>query len=319
MAEANTVDPVEARTFAAQFLPDPKQAGTMPEADVLTYHGRVKGAVDTAVKDAIKARGEFGPDWRKVIAGDDPDAMKTLERFPSPKELYGSYNSLRTKVSSGELKAISPYPAAGTPEQQAAWRAEAGIPTKPEEYKVEPPQGVVIGEADKPFVEGWLKHAHTKNLSNEAVNAGIAWWGEERIRRQEAAAQVQTDLKRETEDKLRAEWGQEFRPTMTRIEGLLDANLPAGSDMKEAIMGSVATAPDFARLMAALAFQLNPGSTLVPGGAEGQVKSVTDWLSKADALMRSDRPAYNKSEYSKDYTKYANAYKAQTGKDWGKG
>jgi hypothetical protein len=48
---------------------------------------------------------------------------------------------------------------------------------------------VVLGEADKPFIDGYLKYAHGKNMTNDQVNANVAWWGEERIRRQEAEAQ----------------------------------------------------------------------------------------------------------------------------------
>ena len=323
MAEAgdqqSNVDPRAAREFLSAYVPDPKMVATMPDPDVVAYHGRVRTAVDAQVQEAIKQRGDFGPDWRKSIAGDNAAAMPTLERFQTPKALWESYESLRTKISNGELKSITPFPANGTDEQKGAWRSEHGIPTKPEEYKIEPPQGVVLGDADKPFIEGWAKYAHGKNLNNDVVNAGVAWWAEERVRRQEAAAQQQATLKQETEDTLRTEWGAEYRPSMTRIEGLIEANLPDGSPMRDAIMGSVATSPEFANFMAKIAFQLNPSSLPMPAGADGQIKTVTEWLTKANQMMRTDRKAYNSSEYSKDYAKYATAYKAQTGKDWGKG
>lgn len=313
------VDAAAARTFAATFLPDPKLAETMPEPDVLAYHGKVKTAVDAAVQTAIKERGAFAPEWRQAIAEDNPEHLKTLERFATPKALYESYNSLRSKISTGELKAISQFPDKGTPEQQASWRAEQGLPAKAEDYKLELPSGVVIGEDDKPFIKGFLDNAYAKNMSPAAVNATLTYWGEERIRRQEAAAVATAQVKQETEDKLRIDWGQEYRPTLNRIEGVLDANLPAGSPVRDKIMVALQTEPDFAHFMANLALQVNPGSTLVPGGAEGQVKSITEWLTKADQLMRTDRKAYNSGEYSKDYAKYATAFKNQTGKEWGKG
>ena len=56
---------------------------------------------------------------------------------------------------------------------------------------------------------------------------------------------------------------------------------------------------------------------LVPGGAESQVTSVTEWLTKADKLMRTNRREYDKT-MANDYQKYATAYKAHTSKDWGK-
>ena len=322
MAEArgevikDVVEPAAAREYIAKFHPDPKAVDTLPETDVLQYHERVRGLVDTSVQDAIKARGEFGPDWRKSLAGENGDDLKTLERLQSPKAVWDSYKALRTQVSSGELKKISPYPANGTPEQQDAWRADAGIPGKPEEYKVEPPAGLVLGEEDKPFIDNWLKTAHSKNLSQEAVNAGVAYWAEQRMERQEQQAQQQVELKKQTEDAMRSEWGAEYRPSMSRIEGLLEANLPPGTELKEVLMNSVATSADFARFMGQVAFQLNPAGTSVPMGQEGQIGSISDWLTKADTMMVKDRRGYDKSEFSRDYQKDARAYQSQTGKEW---
>lgn len=317
-ADGNTqVDAVAARTFAADFLPDPKLAATMAEPDVLAYHGRIKEKIDASVAAAVKERGDFSPEWRQAIAGDNPDALTTLNRFQTPKALWESYAALRGKVSSGELKAISPFPAAGTPEQQAQWRADAGLPTKPEDYKVEPPAGVVIGEEDKPFIDGFLKFAHGKNMTPEAVNTAVAWWGEQRKERMEKAAAETARMTQETEDKLRADWGPEYRPSMARIEGLLATNLPNAKETTDSIMAAVKVNPDFANFLAKVAFQLNPAGLPMPAGEEGQIKSVEDWLSKADKMMRTDRVEYNKT-MANDYQKYLSAYQAQTGKEWGR-
>ena len=313
------VDAATARAFVSQFVPDPKIIERLPEPDVIAYHGKVKTAVDTAVQNAIKERGEWGPDWKQRMAKDNPDALKTLERFNDPTAVWDSYAALRGKLSSGELKAVTPYPKDGTPEQQTAWRAEQGIPTDPKGYKVELPAGVVLGEDDQPYVDGFLQHAHKSNLPPQAVNAALTWWGEERARRAEAAAVANAQVKQETEDKLRSAWGEEFRPTMNRIQSLLDANLPAGSELRGKILNTVDTSAEFANLMASIATQINPVPSLPGAGAESQVSSIGDWLSKADKMMRTDRKAYNNSEYSRDYGKYATAYKSHTGKEWGKG
>src|SRR3990172_7441397 len=57
--------------------------------------------------------------WREQLAGDNPDDLKTLERFASPKVVWDGYKEFRTKLSKGELKAVTPFPEKGTPEQQA--------------------------------------------------------------------------------------------------------------------------------------------------------------------------------------------------------
>ena len=292
----------------------------IPETELPNLYTTVKGNVDnltkTHVETAIKERGEFGPNWRQALAGEDADALKTLERFQSPKEIYKSYSELRGKLSKGELKSATPFPDKGTDEQKAAWRAEQGIPAKPEEYQIKPPEGVVIGESDKPFIDGFLKHAHSKNMPPAAVNDAIAWWAEERTRRQEAAAQQTAEAKKKASDELHAEWGTEYRPTMNRVDGLLDS-MVADGELKQSIKNAMEVQPGFAKFLANVAIQLNPTSTLVSGDAGAQIKSVSDWLTKADALMRSDRKQYNKT-MANDYQKYAAAYQRQSGKEWGK-
>lgn len=311
----------DAKTFAAQFVPDPKIIESMAEPDLLAYHGKVKGTIDTAVQEAIKARGEFGPNWRQALAGENKDDLPTLERLKDPGDIWKSYKELRGKLSSGQLKAVTPFPAEGTPEQQNAWRAENGIPTKPEEYQVKPPEGVVLGDADKPFVEDFLKYAHGKNLSNDTVNTAIGFWAEQRAKRIEAEAIKQMQLKQATEDTLRKEWGNDdFRVNMSRIEGALAMTLPKDSPMVQGIMASVQTVPEFAKWMAEIAFKLNPAGSVPAMGAEGEaLPTISDWLKKADDLMRKDRKAYNNSEYSRDYAKYADAYRIHSGKEWGRG
>lgn len=314
------IEPAVAREYVGQFVHDPAIVKGMPDDKVLEYHGRVRTAVDGAVQAAIKERGDWGPDWRKTIAGDKADLIPTLERFKTPKDIFESYTALRTKVSNGELKAISPFPANGTEEQKAAWRTESGLPADPKGYKIEPPAGVVIGEDDKPIIDGFATYAHSKNLSNDAVNAAVAWWGEEKMKREEHAAAHQAELRAQVDDQLHNEWGPDFRPTMNRIEGLLQATLDTDSPMQKAIMESVATSAEFANWIGKIAFQLNPSGAGIILGEEGQLKSVQQWLETGDKLMRSDRKAYNKSEYA-DSAKYkanADAYKAQTGKEWGK-
>jgi hypothetical protein len=310
-------NPVEARTFLQQFgHPVDKIADT----DLPTIYGTVKENADklakNAVETAFKERGDFGPTWRQSLAGEDTDALKTLERFNSPRDVFKSYSELRTKVSKGELKAATPFPEKGTDEQKAQWRADQGIPDKPDAYQLKPPPGVVIGEEDKPFIEGFLKHAHERNMTPDAVNNAVAWWGEERIRRQESAAAEVARIKQETSDALHAEWGTEYRPTINKVQALLDG-MVADEALKTAIHSSVETNPGFAKFLANVATQLNPTSTLVFGDGGGNVNTISEWLERADKTMRTNRKDYDK-KYSNDYQNYAAAYQRQTGKEWGR-
>tara|TARA_R110000868_G_scaffold142759_8_gene360220 strand:- start:625 stop:1608 length:984 start_codon:yes stop_codon:yes gene_type:complete len=316
--QQESFNPQEARSYLQNFG---HSVDRIPETELPTLYTTVKGNVDkmtqTHVETAIKERGEFGPNWRQALAGEDADALKTLERMQHPKDVFKSYSELRTKLSKGELKSSSPFPEKGTDEQKAAWRAEQGIPTKPEEYQVKAPQGVVFGEDDKPYIDGFLKHAHSKNMTPAAVNDAISWWGEERARRQEAAAEATTDAKKATDDALHAEWGPEYRPTMNRIDNLLGATV-ADETLRQGIKQSVATNPEFAKFMATVAFQLNPTSTLTPGDAGASVGSIEDGLKKIEGVMRSNRSAYNKDEKMQaDYRNLLTGYQRLSGKAWG--
>lgn len=308
------VDAPTARQFVTGFLPDPKVLEGMQDHQVMAYHGQVSKLIGDHV---TKARETY--DWRKDVAGDNPDALKTLERFASPKALFDSYGELRGRMAKGELKAVTPFPDKGTPEQQAQWRAEAGVPADPTKYEWKLPTGMVIGENDKPLLESLAKHAHAKNIPAAAANEIVGWYMQERVAREEAARAQFDTLKNETAAALGAEWGVEYKPNLNKIQGLLDSTIPGDQEeLKTQINNAIATNPHFARHYAALALQLNPGGTLVTGDHSTNVGSVTDEIKKIEAQARADRNKYNKDEpLQARYRDLLAGYQRLTGKAWG--
>lgn len=321
MAEANTnndqggngqaaVTAIQAREALADFYPDRKILDGIPDDKVVEHY--------TKAQAKFKPAGIWADNWRQELAGDKPDALKTLERFPTPKELYQSYASLRQQRDSGELKAVRPFPDKGTAEEQSAWRKDNGVPEKPEDYKVEPPKGVVIGEADKPFVDGFLKHAHASNMAQKDVNASIAWWGEERVRRQEEAAAQTADVKQKTEDALRTEWGNDYRVNMNRIKGMVDATVSSDNpELKASIMESITQNADFAKHYAMLAFQLNPQATMTPGDGGNAVDTIEQQIVAIEKTMGT--AAYTKDERKQaELRNLYSAYERLSGHTWDK-
>lgn len=311
---AQTVEPAQAREFVAGFVHDPQVLAGMKDDQVMAYHGQVTKALDGHV---AKARESY--DWRKDVAGDNADALKTLERFASPKALYESYDQFRTRLSKGDLKAVTPYPEKGTAEQQATWRTENGIPADGK-YEFKMPDGVKITEADKPILESFAKYAHTKNMPATAVNEAAAWYFQERAAREEAAKTEFDTAKRDTAATLGAEWGADYKPNLNAIQGMIDATVPADqADLKTLINNALATNVHFARHYAALALQINPGGTMVTGDRGAQEGSVVDELKKIETGMKTNRAAYDKDEVGqKRYRDLIDAYGRLTGKDWGK-
>ena len=167
-------------------------------------------------------------DWatlRTEYSKGDDKIEKRLARYSSPEAVLDALVAAQNKIASGALKSALPDKA--TPEELAAWRVDNGIPAKPEDYDTTLPKGLVIGEADKPVIEGFLKTAHSKNMSPDQVKETLNWYYQEQERQLDARNAKDTEFKSQSEDKLRAEWGGEYKLNINMIGGLLDT-APAG-------------------------------------------------------------------------------------------
>lgn len=239
-------------------------------------------------------------DWRKDIAGDNADWLTTLNRFASPKAMFESYQALRSKLSSGELRDVKPFPKDGKPEEQAAWRKSNNLPEKPEGYHehLKFDDGLVIGEEDKPGVDAFLAAAHAANYTPEQAKAAVGWYFAQKDAEAEARATKDKEVARATTDALRAEWGTDYRTNMNGIHALLDT-APAG--VKDKVMNTrqadgtpLMSDPDFLRFMTGLYRQINPVSTVVPHGDDAEMaKSIDAELQSIKDVMRTDRKKYN--------------------------
>lgn len=246
---------------------------------------------------ATPAATDWAPNWRDMISSDEKH-KKTLDRFASPKALYESYESLRGRVSNGELKAVTPFPDKGTDEQKAQWRAENGVPAKVEDYDLKFENGLVIGEADKPLIDGFLKNALDKNMPTTHAKAAVEFYYKAQEEAQAAREKTDGEFRKASEDALRAEWGAEFRTNVNRIGALLDATGPAG--LKDQLMtarladGSVlGNNPAALRWLADVARQLNPVATVVPNAGANVATAIDDEIKQIETTMRKDRKAYN--------------------------
>jgi hypothetical protein len=239
--------------------------------------------------------------WREDFAAGDEKLMARLQRFTTPKDIFTSYRALEQRLSAGELKAVTPFPDKGTPEQQAAWRKEQGLPAKPEEYDLTFADGLVIGEDDKPFVDNFLKAAHAANYTPTQVKEALRFHYANQEAQAEAREQADADVARKVIDELRLEWGGDYRTNMNGISTLLKL-APAGVEEKlknsrTADGTPVMSDPDTLRFLVGLFRQINPVSSVVPAGDEAAMnKSIDDELSQIKDVMRTNRAKYNKDE-----------------------
>lgn len=301
MSDQNQVTAADARTFLTNFGHSEDALKGMADDAVVQLHGTVSGFHSKAVTDAVtKAKGEapvFSDSWRQHIAGEDKEALKTLERFADPGAMFKSYSELRAKLSKGELKANVPFPDKGTPEEQAAWRKEMGVPDKPEAYDTTLANGVVIGEEDKPLVGEFLKFAHANHTPPEAVKKTLEWFlGDYREGVEQKAAEAKAERKRAAEDTLRKDWGADYRPNINAIDNMLAANVSSNPELLQRIKNSIEIEPEFAKLFANLARLINPVSTLTGIDNTRMEQSINEEIGKIEEYMKTNRAAYNKDE-----------------------
>src|SRR4051812_488884 len=100
-------DAAAARGFLREYVPDDGLLSAIPDDKAVPFATHVKTRFDGLAK-------EFPASWRQLIAGDNQDHLKTLERFQSPKALYESYGAIRQKMAAGQLKEVTPFPEKGS-------------------------------------------------------------------------------------------------------------------------------------------------------------------------------------------------------------
>lgn len=254
-----------------------------------------------AAPPAKVVESDWRDDWRDKIA--DAKHKKTMDRFASPKDLANAYFSLTQRLSSGELKAVVPFPAKGTAEEQAAWRKDQGLPEAADKYDLKFDDGLVIGENDKPIVDAFLKAAHEANMPAAGVKTAVSWYfkaQEKRMQEQQASDEA---LLEQTSDALRAEWGTEFPRNRNLIRGLLETAPP---EVKELLEGARLSngQPVFSNVHAVKAFaqwarQINPVTTVVPGAGANVASAINDELKQMNAWMAAPKGSTDWKKYWK--------------------
>ena len=277
---------------------DPAPAATPPAAAAPAAADPAPAATPAApaAPAAADVPADWPSDWRTKLSPDGKHA-KTLDRFASPNAVLDSYLALRNRLDSGELKAVTPFPSAGTPEEQVAWRKSNNIPERAEDYALKFSDGLVFGDADKPFVEEFLKVAHASNASPDQVNGMMRWYFDTQERNLIAQEERDSEYLKKSEDTLRAEWGGEYRTNVNIIKGLVDTIPEAARDLfMNARLGdgsALLNHPDMARWLAHTARTINPVATVVPNAGANVSGAIDDEIASIEKVMRTDRKAYN--------------------------
>lgn len=240
------------------------------------------------------SRGEWPEDWRDRLANGDEALRKRLDRFSSPANVIKSWREAEKKLASGEVK--KPLAADAKPEEVAAWRKENGLPETVEDMlkAVEPPKGMVFGEADKPVLESFAKVAHERNWSPAQMNDAVAWYAAEQERILAQRTEQDRAYQAQAQDDLREEWGAAYRSEINSVKNFLDSNVPA--EVKDAILSGrgpdgnlLGNNPHVLKWLAEIARKENPFGTIMPNGSE---QAATNRIAEIEQIMATDIDQY---------------------------
>lgn len=291
-------DTIVDTSAAADATPkDEPAAGTAPVVTAPTDKATDKPAgsvLDAPAGNDKTVQATWPEDWRDKLSKGDEKALKQFSRYASPEAMAEALIAAQKRISQGELGPKKPGKDS-TPEEIAAYRELQGVPDRPEAYFDKLPNGLVIGEDDKPMFDSFAALMHGENVPKGAVEKVVDWYYKEVV---EEGAQAQyeanAEAKRATEDALRQEYGAEYRAHLGGINNLL-ASLPdgAGAILAEAVGPdgiSLFNRPEVIRAMVHLVNEVNPTASVIPGGAS--ISTIDDQLAEIAKIQQSDPKKY---------------------------
>lgn len=331
---SEVVDPVAAPAAPAAAPAAPASAPAAPAAAPAAQApaqapaaSQAPAPADPAATPAPEPPKQKWPDnWRELAVGELPQdatpeqkeehekAMKIAKRYTTPSDLLKAQREVQRRLSNGELRA--PLPKGATEAQIAEWRKENGIPEKPEDYKLELPKGVVLGDNDKPIVEGFVKAMHAKNAQPEVVSEAVSWYVQMQQEQAQARAEADAAYRESLEDTLREEWGGDYRSNKAGVENLVSQwpeDVRAALTTARTADGFLIENPGVMKVLAGLAREMGfVGATVVPkGGDLGE--GVSQEIAAIEKSMFNEdgtkNPAYWKSD--KAIARYTQLLEAQ--------
>lgn len=252
--------------------------------------------------------------WRNLYAGEDSKKLARLERFTDPVKAFDALIEAQNKIRSGEF--AKPLPANANEQERAEWRQANGIPDKPEGYFEKLPDGLVIGKEDQPLFTEFAKVMHDQNVPPAAVQSVVKWYYDLQEKEQATTQQADTQHAREATDKLRQQWGNDYRANMGQVSSLLDG---LGGDLKNQFMDATLpdgrrlfNSPEFVTWVAGLAREINPAGVLIPASGNDQIKSIEAELATLKGKMANKASDYWKGPTAeKQQERYRQLIEAQ--------
>lgn len=317
-----TPPPVTTTTATTPPAPNgeapPAAAATVTTPPAATAAPAVKTILNGADPDATDKAKEaeqkpyWPEDWREKMArqaaGEDEKAFKKelnrLQRFADPTGVYGFAREYEGKFDRGGLVKMPGKDA--KPEELAEFQKAFGWAEKPAEMfsQIELQNGAVIGEMDKPLMNGFLEAVHGATSAQQVVSKAANWY----LKQQE---QLAADLDAKDDEFLRTstrelkdELGPKYDRMINNISSLHRFHPRGREGFEEMITGRdgqtgriIANNPELVRMFIAMSQEVNPVGSVVEDSSGG-VMSVQNELASIQKLRTSDNAADKKRYWS---------------------
>lgn len=227
--------------------PDPAASLEKWRESYATKKATVDGKLDQAAHDKLLAR---------------------LKRFSSIDDALESFFNADKKIADGTYK--KPLADKATPEEVAEYRKANGIPETPEKYLDSLPNGLVIGDEDKPIIAEFTKAFHGVHADTKVVQTAIKTYYDVVDKAEGIKAELNASAKTATEDLLHDEWGPDYRANTNLINAFV-GSMP--KDLQEELFQSakpdgtqIMNNPAMLKWMAQQARDLNYTGAVLPSG-----------------------------------------------------
>lgn len=285
-ADATLDTTTDAAPSGAVSNSEPEQGGTL------------LSSADAAADKPVAVPATWPDDWREKMAGEDAAYLNILKRYNSPGDVGKAHREATRRLSAGEVKKA--LPENPTPEELSAWRKENGLPETPDAYTPELPNGVVLGEADKPLVDSFKEIAHKANMTPAQFNEALRWYYGEIDAMTAKQQDGDRKFRTQSEDALRADFGGEYRANLNAVNNTL--SLYFGDSANDILSARTASGrmlgddPLFIKSMALLARELNPAMPHIPVGNGNPMQATENRIGEIRKMMAEGKPEYWKDE-----------------------
>lgn len=252
---------------------------------------------ETTQEETQESNVVFPENWRQTLAGEDEKRLAQLERFTDPTKLGEAFFNAQEVIRSGQHK-MPTLAEDASEEDVKAFREANGIPLEAAGYEVQLSEGLVVGEADQPFVDAIVQAAHEENVKPEVLNKLLDTHFKQQAQFvADIATQDEEDKSAVTQD-LMESWGNDYTANKNAMQNFLSRipesarNLFAGARVEGG--KGLLNHPELVKSLVEIERQINPVATIPPNSGADPQKTAQASLDEINKIMREDRKTYDK-------------------------